>query len=269
MPHPHRRWEGCRGDPWVNDVPAPARARGHAPVDTAGNGVQGLRPWLGETRVTWRKLPGFTSNALRSLWGLGRPRLTARWTRRPGQRRDGATSAGPAPRHERGQGLRGPPPSRADGRCGGTAGGPPGRAPSGHGASGGVSGRASRLQGAYNPMAQGRRRPGTEGGRVGVRSHAYPLLRTATGEPDAVPGCAAETRCCMPGTTRRGAEEDLWAIQLTGCRKTHGTRACWTSRRPSKTLTEPSCEARVLWCKLDCLNPPLQRCKRTRTATAS
>jgi len=41
---------------------------------------------LGETRVTWRKLHGLQSNAYRSMEGLWRQRLPARWTLRPGKR---------------------------------------------------------------------------------------------------------------------------------------------------------------------------------------
>ena len=61
-----------------------------------------LKPRLGETRVTRRKLYGLKSNLIRSMEGLWRQHLTARWTLRTGKRRDGATSEGPAPRNERG-----------------------------------------------------------------------------------------------------------------------------------------------------------------------
>src|SRR5437773_8351430 len=127
MQDPHHRWEGFRGDPWVSDSPELERARGQEPVDKAGNGAKALRPLLGETRVTWRKLYCLKSNAIRSILGLWLQRLTARWTLRTGKRRDGATSEGPAPRNERGQGISGPPTSRSDVLCGGTAGWPTGR----------------------------------------------------------------------------------------------------------------------------------------------
>src|SRR5712692_2434807 len=136
MQHPHRRWEGFRGYPWVSDEPERERARGQEPVDKAGNGAKALIPLLGETRVTWRKLDGLKSNAMRSMLGLWLQRLTARWTLRTGKRRAGAPSEGPAPRHACGQGMSGPPPSRSDVRYGGTAGGPTGREPEGHGAFG-------------------------------------------------------------------------------------------------------------------------------------
>ena len=112
--------------PWVSGFPEPDRARGHAPADTAENGAKTLKPLRGETRVTRRKLDGLQSKAMRSLLGLWLQRLTARGTLRPGKRWDGATSAGPAQRPARGQGRRGPPPTRADVRCGGTAGWPTG-----------------------------------------------------------------------------------------------------------------------------------------------
>src|SRR5712691_73911 len=112
MQHPHRRWEGCRGYLWVSGVPEPERARGHEPADKAESGEKTLTPWLGATRVTWRTLDCLPSNAMRSLEGLWRERLRARWTLRTGKRRDGATSEGPASRNERGQGMSGPPPSR-------------------------------------------------------------------------------------------------------------------------------------------------------------
>src|SRR5437867_657175 len=113
MQHPHRRWEGCRGDPWVSGFPEPERARGQAPADTAERGDKTLKPWLGETRVTGRKLHGLQSTAHRSMEGLWRQRLPARWPRRPDKRRAWATSASPAPPKEGGEGRSGPPPSRS------------------------------------------------------------------------------------------------------------------------------------------------------------
>src|SRR5919199_6855295 len=114
MQHPHRRWEGFRGDPWANGLPEPERARGQEPADKAENGEKTLKLLLGETRVTWRKLHCLQSNAPRSMEGLWRQRLTARWTRRPGKRTAWVTSASPAPRNECGKGMNGPPTSRSD-----------------------------------------------------------------------------------------------------------------------------------------------------------
>ena len=99
--------------PWVSGSPEPERARGHEPADKAGNGEKTLKPWLGETRVIRRKLYCLKSNAMRSMEGLWLQRLTARWTLSPGKRTDCAPSEGPAPRHERGEGMSGPPPSRS------------------------------------------------------------------------------------------------------------------------------------------------------------
>src|SRR6266446_9811968 len=126
MQHPHRRWEGCRGDPWVNGSPEPERARGQAPASKTESGEKTLKPLLGETRVTGRKLYCLKSNPIRSMEGLWRQRLTARWTRRTGKRTAWATSAGPAPPNEGGDGMNGPPTSRSDVLYGGTAGWPTG-----------------------------------------------------------------------------------------------------------------------------------------------
>src|SRR5215468_9157955 len=112
MQHPHPRWEGFRGDPWVNGLPEPERARGQEPADKAENGEKTLKLLLGETRVTWRKLNCLKSNAHRSMEGLWRQRLIARWTRRIDKRTACATSAGPAPPNEGGEGMSGPPTSR-------------------------------------------------------------------------------------------------------------------------------------------------------------
>src|SRR5712691_4522287 len=80
MQHPHRRWEGFRGYPWVSGSPEPERARGQKPADKAESGEKTLKPLLGETRVTWRKLNCLKSNANRSMEGLWLQRLRARWT---------------------------------------------------------------------------------------------------------------------------------------------------------------------------------------------
>src|SRR2546427_643547 len=68
MQHPHRRWEGFRGDPWVSGLPEPERARGHEPADKAESGEKTLKPLFGETRVTRRKLDCLKSNAIRSIF---------------------------------------------------------------------------------------------------------------------------------------------------------------------------------------------------------
>src|SRR5712692_5458405 len=112
MQHPHRRWEGCRGHPWVSGSPKSERARGHEHADNAGNGAKTLRPWLGETRVIRRKLNCLKSNANRSMEGLWLQRLRARWTLRQYKRRDCAISESPAPPNEGGEGMSGPPTSR-------------------------------------------------------------------------------------------------------------------------------------------------------------
>ena len=124
MQHPHWRWEGCRGDPWVSGFPRPARAREHEHADKAEHRKKTLKLWLGETRVTGRKLHGLQSNAHRSMEGLSLQRLTARWTR--------ATSASPALPNEGREGMRGPPTSRSNVLCACTAGWPTGRKFSGH-----------------------------------------------------------------------------------------------------------------------------------------
>jgi hypothetical protein len=65
MQHPHRKWEGLRGEPWVNGLPEPERTRGQEPADKAEHGEETLKLWLGETHVTWRKLYGLQSHAHR------------------------------------------------------------------------------------------------------------------------------------------------------------------------------------------------------------
>jgi hypothetical protein len=72
---------------------------------------------LSETRVIWRKLDGLKSNAHRSMEGLWRQRLTARWTLHQYKRRDSVTSESPAPPNEGGEGMSGPPTSRSDVLC--------------------------------------------------------------------------------------------------------------------------------------------------------
>ena len=57
--------------------------------------------------------------------------------------------------------------------------------------------------------------------------------------------------------------------QLTRNRKEVGTRACWKSGSGRKTLKVSSRKTRVIWRKLNCLNPNSQRRKRTLVATAS
>src|SRR5207245_7901889 len=86
--------------PWVSGSPEPERARGHEPADKAESGEKTLKPLLGETRVTGRKLDCLKSNPIRSMEGLWLQRLTARWTLRRYKRRDCATSDSPPPRNQ-------------------------------------------------------------------------------------------------------------------------------------------------------------------------
>jgi hypothetical protein len=53
--------------PWVSGLPEPERARGQEPAGKAESGEKTLKPRLGETRVTWRKLDCLKSNPIRSL----------------------------------------------------------------------------------------------------------------------------------------------------------------------------------------------------------
>ena len=133
MQHPHRRWEGFRGHLWVSGLPKLERARGQEPAVKAESGEKTLKPLLGETRVTRRKRDGLQGKAHRSILGLWRPCLTARWALRQDKRRAWATAASPAPPQEGGEGMRGPPTSRGDvlGAC--TAGWPTRRESHGHG----------------------------------------------------------------------------------------------------------------------------------------
>ena len=177
--------------PWVSGLPEPERARGQEPAGKAESGEKTLKPRLGETRVTWRKLDGLQSNPMRSMEGLWLQRLRARGTLRQDKRTACATSESPAPRNACGEGMSGPPPSRENVRCGGTAGWPTGRETYGHGASVVVGGRESRRQGALSPRAQGSRLPCKEGVRVGVIPIAFTFLSMGTGEPDTSKVCAA------------------------------------------------------------------------------
>jgi hypothetical protein len=113
MPPPHRRWGGGRGEPRGSGLPGPERARDQEHADKAEHGEKTLKLWLGETRVPWRPLNCLQSHAKRSMEGRWRQRRTARWTRRIDKRTAGATSAGSAPPHEGGAGMRGPPSSRS------------------------------------------------------------------------------------------------------------------------------------------------------------
>jgi hypothetical protein len=98
--------------PWVSGLPEPERARGQEPAGKAESGEKTLKPRLGETRVTWRKLDCLKSNPIRSMEGLWLQRLRARWTLRQDKRTACATSESPAPRNECGEGMSGPPTSR-------------------------------------------------------------------------------------------------------------------------------------------------------------
>ena len=78
--------------PWVSGLPEPERARGQEPAGKAESGEKTLKPRLGETRVTWRKLDCLKSNPIRSMEGLWLQRLRARWTLSTGKRRACAPS---------------------------------------------------------------------------------------------------------------------------------------------------------------------------------
>ena len=69
-------------------LPEPERAREQEHADKAEHGEKTLKLWLGETRVTQRKLDCLKSNAHRSMEGLSRQRLRARGPKpfRRGQR---------------------------------------------------------------------------------------------------------------------------------------------------------------------------------------
>ena len=69
MQHPHRRWEGFGGHPWVSGPPEPERARGPELADKAANGEKTLKPLRGGTRVLWRQLDCPQSNAVRGTGG--------------------------------------------------------------------------------------------------------------------------------------------------------------------------------------------------------
>ena len=69
-----------------------------------------------------------------------------------------------------------------------------------------------------------------------------------------------EALCCIPGAAGRNSKEGSWVQWLTRIRKVNGTIAC------QKAAVSPGVRAtrrgtRVIWRKLDCLNPNLQKTK--------
>ena len=73
-----------------------------------------------------------------------------------------------------------------------------------------------------------------------------------------------EALCRIPGSAGKNSEGGSWARWLTPKRKPTGTRAChgnlWPCPEDQERCTR---ETRVIWRKLDCLNPNLQDASRT------
>jgi hypothetical protein len=72
-----------------------------------------------------------------------------------------------------------------------------------------------------------------------------------------------EAPCCIPNTVGRNLEEYSWVRWLTRIRKMKGTRACHQVVGIEKASKVGRHGTRVIWRKLDCLNPNLQKVKVT------
>ena len=67
-----------------------------------------------------------------------------------------------------------------------------------------------------------------------------------------------EALCCIPGAAGRNSKEGSWVQWLTRIRKVKGTAACQQSDDQAQVSGPRRHGARVIWRKLDCLNPNLQ-----------
>ena len=68
-----------------------------------------------------------------------------------------------------------------------------------------------------------------------------------------------EALCCIPGAAGRNSKGCSWVKWLTQIRKVKGTAACQESDSHAQ-VSEVRCrETRVIWRKLDCLKPNLQK----------
>ena len=70
-----------------------------------------------------------------------------------------------------------------------------------------------------------------------------------------------EALCCIPGAAGRNSKEGSWVQWLTQIRKVKGTTACQQSDGHAQVSRVTRRGTRVIWRKLDCLNPNLQTTK--------
>ena len=68
-----------------------------------------------------------------------------------------------------------------------------------------------------------------------------------------------EALCCIPGAAGRDSKEGSWVQWLTRIRKVNGTIACQQSDGQAQVSGLRRRGTRVIWRKLDCLKPNLQK----------
>jgi hypothetical protein len=78
-----------------------------------------------------------------------------------------------------------------------------------------------------------------------------------------LPTMRREAPCCIPGAAGRDSEEGPWVQWLTVIRKVSGTTACQESDGHAQVSGVRRRGTRVIWRKLDCLNPNLQKTQRS------
>ena len=71
-----------------------------------------------------------------------------------------------------------------------------------------------------------------------------------------------EAPCRIPGAAGRNSEGGSWVRWLTWIRKVKGTIACQETSDRVQAYEARRCGTRVIWRKLDCLKPNLQKMQR-------
>jgi hypothetical protein len=72
-----------------------------------------------------------------------------------------------------------------------------------------------------------------------------------------------EAPCCIPGAAGRDSKGSPWVQWLTRIRKVRGTRACQETGDHAQVSGVRCRGTRVIWRKLDCLKPNLQKTQST------
>jgi hypothetical protein len=72
-----------------------------------------------------------------------------------------------------------------------------------------------------------------------------------------------EAPCCIPGAAGRNSKGRSWVQWLTRIRKVNGTIACQETGGRAQVLGVMRRGTRVIWRKLDCLKPNLQKTQST------